>query len=65
MTKQRMTELLNKKRRTFSEDKELKDLQNIFISKAKVNPRLFDNNFVRTSKKKYSGLNRRENGKSQ
>ena len=62
--KQRIKELLSKSKRSSSEDKELLDFQNKFISKSKVNPRLFDTSFERTGRvKKYSGINRRNDGK--
>lgn len=59
--KERLQELLSKKRRNYEEDRELKNLQSQFISKSKVNPRIFDSNFEKINKK-YSGINRRENG---
>jgi hypothetical protein len=65
MTKIRLRELLDKKKRSYKEDKELRQLQDKFILKSKVNPRLFDTNFKKTSKRKFNGVERRENGKKQ
>lgn len=60
--KQRLKELMNQKQ-SFERDQEIKKIQNEFISKSQVNRRLFDNVFEKVSKKKkYHGLNRRENG---
>ena len=62
MNRKKLRELLNAKP-SYERDKLLRDYQNSFIEKSNINPRLFDTIFKRCTKKKQTGVEKRQEEK--
>jgi len=57
--RERVSEAL-KIKNAFDRDKKLRLIVNRFIAKSGVNPRLFDGTFIKISKRKRHGVDRRQ-----